>query len=71
MELLRDVLIGSLRRGDVVSRYSSSQYIAMLPTVTFENSDIIVKRIRKAFAEVYKGTAISLNCKLTPIEPAV
>ena len=71
MELLRDVLVGSLRRGDVVSRYSPSQYIAMLPTVTYENSDIIVKRIRKAFSEVYKGSVVTLECKVTPIEPAV
>ena len=71
MDILRDVLVGSLRRGDVVSRYSPSQYIVMLPTVTYENSDIIVKRIRKAFSEVYRGSVVALECKVTPIEPAV
>ena len=71
MDILRDVLIGSLRRGDVVARYSPSQYIVMLPTVTFENSDIIVKRIRKAFTDIYKGSVVTLECKVTPIEPAI
>ena len=71
MDILRDVLIGSLRRGDVVARYSPSQYIVMLPTVTFENSDIIVKRVRKAFTDIYKGSIVTLECKLTPIEPVI
>ena len=71
MDILNDVLIGCLRRGDVVARYSPSQYIVMLPTVTYENSDIIIKRVRKAFGEMYKGSVVTLECKVTPIEPVI
>ena len=41
MEQLKGVLNGSLRIGDVASRYSGSQYVVMLPTCTFESAEMV------------------------------
>ena len=38
MDRLRDCLLHSLRRNDVVSRFSATQFVVMLSSLTFENS---------------------------------
>ena len=45
MDQLLAVLSGGLRRGDVVSRYSGSQYVVMLPAANFEDSTMVMERI--------------------------
>ena len=49
MERLETVLIRSLRAGDVISKYSGSQYIVMLPTCQYESAKLVMKRIEDAF----------------------
>lgn len=71
MELLKKAIIMSLRRGDVVARFSPSQYITMLPTLTYENSEIVRERIYKNFRSLYKGNAYVLNCRVAPLEPVL
>ncbi len=45
MEHLEIVLKDSLRIGDVASRYSDTQYVVLLPTCTYESSQMIANRI--------------------------
>ena len=47
MDDLLDVICGSLRKNDVVSRLSVSQYILLLPTQTLENAYAVLDRIKK------------------------
>jgi tetratricopeptide (TPR) repeat protein len=42
MKKLRDAINRSLRRGDVVSRFSATQYMVMLSSLTFENGQMII-----------------------------
>ncbi len=51
MEVVKKVLLQDLRAGDVVSRYSKSQYVTLLPTCSVESTHIIMERIQKHFAQ--------------------
>lgn len=50
MEELKKILLNDLRVGDVVSLYSKSQYVTLLPTCSVESTHIIMERILKHFA---------------------
>lgn len=69
MENLRDVALGNLRKGDVVSRCSVSQYIVMLPHANYENSCMICDRIIRAFGRQYPHSPASLGYTVQPLVP--
>lgn len=60
MDRLSESIRLSLRRGDVFAKYSVSQFLLMLPTVTYENCEMVVARIIRRFK---KGTP---NCPFRP-----
>lgn len=59
----------TLRKGDVVARYSVSQYVLLLPTAAFENVESIMKRISSTFYRKHMKKDISLQYKLLPLDP--
>ncbi|MGN1349723.1 MAG: BTAD domain-containing putative transcriptional regulator [Anaerovoracaceae bacterium] len=58
----------SLRRSDVYTRYSASQYLIMLHTLTVENAEMVVERIVKRFKREYPKLAVKLAQSTLPIE---
>ena len=46
MERLRASIQKALRSSDVYARYSVSQFILLLSSATFENSEMVMNRIR-------------------------
>ncbi len=71
MPCLLEAVSMSLRRGDVVSMFSSSQYILMLPTITVENAQIVMSRISEQFCPEQNAQAVMLDVKIQPLEPVV
>jgi len=69
MENLAQTIKGSLRKGDIVSRCSASQYIIMLPQANYENSCMVCERIERAFFRRYPHSPARLNCSVQPLEP--
>lgn len=69
MQLLKSIILKSLRKSDVVSRFSSSQYILMLPSLTYENGQIVLNRILKKFNDENNSPRIRLGTKLNPLSP--
>lgn len=70
MDDLLDVICGSLRKNDVVSRLSVSQYVLLLPTQTLENAYSVLDRIKKAYREQrhkYKAELVTNAQALDPI----
>lgn len=45
MKNMKEILESSLRVGDIIARYSSSQYIVLLPTCTFEDATKVMQRL--------------------------
>ncbi len=68
MENLLDVMKRCLRKSDVISRYSSNQYILMLRTANYEDGELVMKRLLTAFHTKYPRSPLRVNFKLHPID---
>lgn len=66
LETMAEVLYGalkqSLRRSDSFTRYSPSQYLALLIGTSQENCSLISKRIRKIFVREHRHWSRYLAC---------
>ena len=68
MDQLLSVLQGSLRRGDVVSRYNGAQYVLLLPTRGYEAGERVMRRTVGLFCRRYR-TPLQIHYKLQVLEP--
>ena len=68
MDHLRHTIAHSLRRGDVFTRYSVSQFLLMLPTANRDNSEKILNRISKAYRKEHPRSNILLHYSVLPME---
>lgn len=69
MQALKTALMAGLRKSDVVARFSHTQYILMLPSLTFENGQKVLQRIVRKFEAQYSNHQIRLTIALHPIGP--
>lgn len=67
MGLLLDMLIQTLRKGDVVSKWSETQILVLLPGTTFEQTSIVLDRILKIHKLEYTSKDIIVETSLKPI----
>ncbi len=68
MAQLKDVALGNLRRGDVVCRYSGAQYVIMLPSASLEDSEVVVRRIIRAFYKQHRKTFLKITSRVRALE---
>ena len=68
MDKLGDCIQNALRRGDVVSKYSISQYVLLLPTSSIENGQLALGRITSRFLEKYPRCPLVLRSSIQEIE---
>lgn len=71
MEVLRMSIQQSLRSGDVFTRYSTTQYLILLPSASYENAELVLKRITGAFEKTMLGLSASTRCSVMPVQPAI
>jgi len=69
MDRLLSVINSSLRRGDIVSRFSATQYVLMLPTLTYENGQMVMERLMKRYRQEYRNDTVNIHWKLLPLDP--
>ncbi len=69
MDELGESIRKSLRRGDIFCRYSVSQYLLLLPTATYENGELVLKRIIQNFKKEYSRKDLSITYSLQSIIP--
>lgn len=69
MDGMYDIIQNSLRKGDVFSRFSAAQYVLMLPTLTYENCDMVMSRIIKKYRQSYRPKGVSIHSKVQPLDP--
>ncbi|MFV0496944.1 MAG: BTAD domain-containing putative transcriptional regulator [Candidatus Fimivivens sp.] len=68
MDQLLAAIKFSLRKGDVVSRYSGMQYVVMLPTLTYENGEQVMNRIVNYFYKQKRCKSVKLHYRLQQLE---
>ena len=64
MKRLLEAINQSLRRGDVVSRYSGAQYVILLPSITYEDGTMVMERIIKQYYQSNRKCLLRLKYKL-------
>ena len=69
MEHLNHAIRDSLRCSDVYTRYSISQYIILLPTMTMEKGEMVMKRILSNFRKLCSRRELIVDYKLQPVLP--
>lgn len=69
VENLKNLVLGNLRQGDVVSQCSMSQLVIMLPQANYENSCAVCRRIIKAFERQYPHSPTEIRFHVHPLEP--
>lgn len=67
MKRLLDAINDSLRRGDVVSRYSGAQYVILLPDINYEDGSMVMERIIKKYYQANRRSVLHLKYKLEQI----
>lgn len=69
MDTLFTAIQDTLRKGDVFTKFSSSQYVVMLPSANAEKGgQIAAKRLQTAFNEMNKNGRIEMKTDLTMMD---
>ena len=71
MDQLGEQIRTNLRRGDVFSRCSASQYIFMLPMANYENSCMVARRVLGAFTRKHPHVTARIHFLVQPLTPAI
>ena len=69
MDKLGDCIQNTLRRGDVVSKYSVSQFILLLPVPTVEKGRVPLDRMIAQFTERYPRCPLLLRGSIRQVDP--
>ncbi len=69
MNKLEGVILDSLRKGDLVTRWNDAQFLLMLPGLNREQSDNIIKRIESNFLKQYSLKGLKLHKKVESLLP--
>ena len=68
MDILERCIVGSLRKGDVISRYSSSQQLVIMLDSNIENGHMIAERIINNYSRMYNNYNIELLYNIEQIQ---
>ncbi len=71
MGKLRTTIQFSLRRGDVFTRYSVSQYLVVLPSINYEDTVMVLNRIVGNYKKTGSGANVSIQTSIQPLNVAV
>ena len=71
MHQLGEQIRTNLRRGDIFSQCSISQYIVLLPQANYENSCMVCRRIIGAFNRRHPHVTAKLHYMVQPLSPEV
>jgi len=70
MDNLEAHLCASLRKGDVISRCSASQFVIMLPLANYENSCMVCQRFIDSFERKYPHSPIYIDFFVHSLTPS-
>lgn len=68
MNGLQEIMRTSLRKGDVVSQFSASQFALLLPMQLKENGALVMERIKKAFYKRYSRSNVILSYRISNLD---
>jgi len=69
MDHLGSAIAVSLRRGDAYTRYSVSQYLILLPSVSYEDSNTVMYRIVRNYRKSYPHKELNVHYSIQALMP--
>ncbi len=66
--VLKSAIISSLRGGDIVTSYSDTQFLILLPQANIKDSEKAIKRIMTSYHKVCRNKDLQVLYKLLPVE---
>lgn len=66
---LKITILNDLRKGDVVSAFSSVQFVMMLPVTTCEMANMVCQRIITRFNRLHKQRDVRVEVNIRPLKP--
>lgn len=70
MENLQIQIQRGLRKSDIMSRCSSSQFVVLLLQANYENSRMVCDRIVRSFGRTYPHSPAKIHVSVMPVEPS-
>ncbi len=67
---LKSAIMDSLRKGDAVASYSSTQFIVMLPLISYENAEMVTNRILQKFHFRYRKDDVKVTTRINALDSA-
>lgn len=68
MAQMENVLLDSLRFGDVITRYSVNQYLVMLPGCQYENARMVLERVKSRFYSLHRRSKVRIHYSFDEME---
>ena len=68
MNGLQEIMRTSLRKGDVISQFSASQFALLLPMQAKENGALVMERIKKGFYKRYSRSNVILSYRISNLD---
>jgi DNA-binding SARP family transcriptional activator len=68
MNGLQEVMRTNLRKGDVVSQFSASQFALLLPMNAKENGAIVMERVKHAFYKRYPRSSVVIRYRVSSLD---
>lgn len=65
---LKDAILISLRKGDIVASYSATQFIIMLPFISYENAEVVASRILQKFRYEYRKNNVKISTRINAVD---
>lgn len=69
MDSLHDAISRTLRTGDVFTRFSRDQYLIMLPSSSYENAVMALKRVIAVYRRTLSGMTSLVKYSILPVLP--
>ncbi|WP_312647964.1 BTAD domain-containing putative transcriptional regulator [Aminipila sp.] len=69
MDTLKTSIGKTLRKCDLFSRYSNSQFVVMLPDISYENGCMVAGRIENVYKKNKVSKVVVMHYKLQPLDP--
>jgi len=69
MHNLEGIILESLRKGDLVTRWNQAQFLLLLPGLNREQSDSVIKRIEEKFYKNHSLQGLALHKKVESLLP--
>lgn len=70
MQALKQSIMNNLRIGDCFCRYSTTQYMIILPAASYDIGKMVMNRILQKFEDTNQYENIEVKYELVPVEPA-